>query len=297
MIASFLEFLQVEKNYSEHTRKAYQADLEQCRQFLEFELDQNQLEKTDHKSLRYWVVALSKQNLHPKSINRKIASLKSYFNFLMLIEEIDQNPAEGLKSLKTPKRLAEFYNNTEIDEVLQSFDLSSEEFHVHRDFLLLYILCVTGIRRSELINLRLEHLDLANQSLDVLGKGGKWRKVYLPDEGLVYISNYLKIRKKNMSLDCNYLFLTNNYKKLYPKFVYRKVNDYFSNVSKGRKKSPHVLRHSLATALMNNTVGLNTIKDVLGHSSLSSTAIYTHNTKVRMTKAYQSHHPRGDKKQ
>ena len=297
MIDSFLEFLQVEKNYSKHTLKAYQVDLEQCQQFLEFELDQKDLAKADHESLRYWIVSLSKQDLNPKSINRKIASLKSYFKFLMLIEEIDQNPAEGLKSLKTGKRLAEFYSNKEIDEVFQSFDLSSEKFHVHRDFLLLYILYVTGIRRDELINLRLEHLNLESQTLTVLGKGGKWRTVYLPEEGLLYCSNYLKIRKNSITSNSDYLFLTNNHKKLYPKFVYRKVNSYFSTVSKGRKKSPHVLRHSFATALMNNEVELNTIKEVLGHSSLSSTAVYTHNTKARMIKAYQSHHPRGDKKQ
>ncbi|MGB0871057.1 MAG: tyrosine-type recombinase/integrase [Flavobacteriales bacterium] len=294
-IQAFQDYLRIERNMSLHTIDSYTYDLNQCEQFLINELHTD-FETVKFKDLRYWVVYLSKQQYSATSINRKIASVKSLFKFLIQIEYIETNPTSALKSLKTPKHLPDFYSNDELETLFKNESMFEGTDEGLRDQLLIIMLFSTGIRQSELINMRWGDIDFSRKQIKILGKRQKERFVYLTEE----LCKLLEVYKQGVfgenSTHESLVFLTNKYNKLYPKFVYRKVNYYLSFISNGRKKSPHVLRHSFATELMNNDVEINSIKEVLGHSNLSSTEIYTHNSKDRMIKEYKSYHPRGGNK-
>jgi len=294
-IQAFQDYLRIERNMSLHTIESYTYDLNQCEQFLINEL-QTDFETVKFKDLRYWVVYLSKQHYSATSINRKIASVKSLFKFLIQIEYIETNPTSALKALKTPKHLPDFYSNDELETLFKNESMFEATDEGLRDQLLMIMLFSTGIRQSELINMRWGDIDFSRKQIKILGKRQKERFVYLTEE----LCKLLEVYKQGVfgenSTHESLVFLTNKYNKLYPKFVYRKVNYYLSFISNGRKKSPHVLRHSFATELMNNDVEINSIKEVLGHSNLSSTEIYTHNSKDRMIKEYKSYHPRGGNK-
>ena len=290
MIEAFENYLRIEKNMSRHTLLSYIFDLNQCKNFLELELDVN-FSKANIKELRYWVVYLSKQNYSPRSINRKIAALKSFYKFALQTELVNSNPAIAIKSLKTDKKLPEFYAAKELDELFNKGEVFESSFFGRRDRLMLVLLFSTGIRQSELINISLKDININRKQIKVLGKRSKERFVFLTDELADLLIDYmLELRSLNLE-EKGLLFLTNKHNKMYPKFVYRKVNYYLSFISKGRQKSPHTLRHSFATELMNNEVEINSIKEVLGHASLSATEVYTHNSKERMIKEYKSYHP------
>ncbi len=295
MIEAFEKYLSIERNMSKHTVSSYMFDLNQCSNFLNSELEVS-FSTAKIKELRYWVVYLSKQDYSARSINRKIAALKSFYNFAMQAGIIDANPSVAIKSLKTERKLPEFYSAEEIDTLFTLEGVFDEGFFGKRDRLLLLTLFSTGIRQSELISLKIDDIDFERSQMKVLGKRNKERLVFLTEELKDQLITYILEMKDNNLTKNGLLFLTNKHNKMYPKFVYRKVNYYLSFISKGRQKSPHTLRHSFATELMNNEVEINSIKEVLGHSSLSATEIYTHNSKERMIKEYKSYHPRGGNK-
>ena len=295
MIEAFQNYLSLEKNMSKHTIESYLYDLNQCSAFLESELEVT-FEHAKIKELRYWVVYLSKQNYSPKSINRKIAAVKSFYKFAMQTGIVKHNPSVAIKSLKAEKKLPEFYSANEFEYLFEKEDLFKNDFFGKRDKLILLILFSTGIRQSELINIKVNDVDLVRKQLKVIGKRKKERFVFLTEELSDMLIDYMLELKLVQPPENDLLFLTNKHNKMYPKFVYRKVNYYLSFISKGRQKSPHILRHSFATELMNNEVEINSIKEVLGHASLSATEIYTHNSKERMIKEYKSYHPRGGNK-
>ncbi|MCT4665806.1 MAG: tyrosine-type recombinase/integrase [Flavobacteriales bacterium] len=293
-ISAFKEYLLIEKNYSEHTAVAYIKDIEQFLLFLSSELELAQ-ENVSNKEMRYWIVWMRKKELAIRSINRKIASVKAYFKFLQQINTRIDNPARGLKALKVPKRLPSFYHNDEIAKLLE-MEIYGEGLLAKRDYLIILLLYSTGIRRAELINLKERDIDFSRQQIKILGKGNKERYVYLTNELIRALRLYLEEKKASDFSSCEALFFTKKGKKMYPKFVYDLVNDYLSYVAKGRKKGPHVLRHSYATEMMNQEVDLQSIKESMGHSSISATQVYTHNSKERLLKEYKSFHPRGGTK-
>lgn len=295
MIKAFEKYLSLEKNMSSHTLLSYSFDINQCENFLKAELNSS-FSLANIKELRYWVVFLSKQNYSPRSINRKIASVKSFYKFATQTGLVLNNPATAIKSLKTERKLPEFYSAKELDGLFNREGLFENSFYGRRDHLLLLILFSTGIRQSELINIKVKDVNIDRKQIKVLGKRQKERFVFLTEELGDLLIDYMLELRSEIPAENDYLFLTNKHNKMYPKFVYRKVNSYLSFISKGRQKSPHTLRHSFATELMNNEVEINSIKEVLGHASLSATEVYTHNSKERMIKEYKSYHPRGGNK-
>lgn len=288
---AFIDYLQYQKKYSPHTIKAYEADLLSFAAFLELNKI-NSVDLAEYSIIRAWIVELSESGMSNTSINRKMASLKAYYKFLMRIEVISIHPLIKFKSLKQPKKVQVPFSSQEVDDVLRQF-ASSEDFEGVRDRAIVGLLFATGIRRAELISIRLEHIDLQGCTLKVIGKRNKERIVPLIQEAVEFIENYLELRNSlELIIDKDYLFLSLNGVKLSQTFVYKIINSYFSVVSAKSKKSPHVLRHTFATQMLNSGADLNSVKELLGHSSLASTQVYTHNSLAELKKVYQNAHPR-----
>jgi len=287
-IESFLQYLEKEKRYSTHTLISYQTDLMQVQKFLdrEFELT---IQVANSQALRSWLVSLMEKGISPKTVNRKISSLKSFYNYLLKQGEITSLPTLKLVSPKVQKPLPAFFKTSEMDELLNLFSFD-DDFEGKRDALIIEVLYSCGIRLSELIGLKDTSIDFYGNSIKVLGKRNKERMVPIHTKLMNQLKPYLKEKKEAHSSP--YLFLTDKGEKLYPKFVYRKVNDYLSQVTTSSKKSPHVLRHTFATHMLNNGADLNTIKEILGHSSLSATEVYTHNSIEKLKNIYKQAHPR-----
>ncbi|MFN3756015.1 MAG: tyrosine-type recombinase/integrase [Flavobacterium sp.] len=288
---AFRNYLLYQKKYSEHTVKAYLSDLEKFSDFLK----SNSICDVDHVSyvdVRNWVVSLSESNLSNTSINRKMASLKAYFKFLMRIEQISLNPLLKHKSLKEPKKIQIPFSENEMLAVLDGIEFTEDFDGVLKKTIIL-LLYSTGIRRAELISLKPESVDFSNQSLKVLGKRNKERIIPLTDEILSQLKFYLECKKTLKSnVNIETLFISKRGVKLSTTFVYNLINSYFGMVSAKSKKSPHVLRHTFATHLLNNGADLNSVKELLGHSSLASTQVYTHSSLAELKKVYSEFHPR-----
>jgi integrase/recombinase XerC len=288
---AFIDYLQYQKKYSPHTVKAYEADLLSFAAFLELNKF-NSVDLIDYSIIRTWIVELSESGMSNTSINRKMSSLKAYYKFLMRIEVISTHPLLKFKSLKQPKKVQVPFSSQEVDDVLQQF-ASSEDFEGVRDRAIVGLLFATGIRRAELISIRLDHLNLQERTLKVIGKRNKERIVPLIQEAVEFLECYLELRNNlELIIDKDNLFLSLNGVKLSQTFVYKIINSYFSIVSAKSKKSPHVLRHTFATQMLNSGADLNSVKELLGHSSLASTQVYTHNSLAELKKVYQNAHPR-----
>lgn len=282
MVDFFLSYLRNEKRLSPHTVSGYQADL---RQFSDF-LSEKPLESAGTEELRAWVVTLSESGLENTSINRKIASLRAFYKFLLKRKKISKDPADLLKSLKTPKRLPVFL---EEKNTLQLFEVIEYEpgFAGVRDKLILELLYGTGIRLSELIGIK--EADVDHNRVKVLGKRSKYRIIPLHENLVKLIQQYREMKKEYAS---DYLLITDKGQPLYPVFVQRKVKHYIRQVSTLQKKSPHILRHTFATHLLNHGADLNAIKELLGHASLSATQIYTHNSISKLKEVFKKAHPK-----
>jgi len=292
-LESFLTYLYKERNCSEHTISAYRKDLGQFTDYLSSSFDVD-LEVAEKRHIRHWLVSLFEAGNVETSINRKLAALKSYYNFLVAVEVRESNPARLVKSLKTPSKLPVNYNEKEMDRVLD-IGLFSDDFYGHRDYCMLLMFYTTGVRRAELIALSLEDVDLVKAEIRVLGKGRKERILPLIPEMCDFLHKYLSLRKEAFPSSGSWLFLTNKGNKLYPKFVYSRVKHYLSVGVIGKVKSPHKLRHSFATHLLDRGAEINSIKTMLGHSSLSATQIYTNHSAEKLKRIYKSYHPRGGK--
>lgn len=294
-IQKFLDYLTKEKNYSKHTALAYSTDLVSFQKFIDDNYDKIDLTEVSYTLIRSWVVKLLENKIEPVSINRKISSLNAFYKFLLKTKQINANPLQKHKALKTPKKVQIPFSEKELDLVLDQLKFE-DTFSGIRDKLIIELFYTTGIRRSELINIQLTAIDFSNKTIKVLGKRDKERIIPLLETSLSLIRQYL-IERNSLQLinDVSYLFLLENGNKLNETFVYRLINSYFSNVSEKVKKSPHMLRHTFATHMLNHGADLNSIKELLGHSSLASTQVYTHSSLAELKNVYLNAHPRNQK--
>lgn len=290
-INSFLKHIKFEKRYSEHTQLAYQTDLNQFSLFLKNTYDLTAIEQIKHIHVRAWLVSLMQEKISTKSINRKLSCLKSFFKFSLKRKELEINPMAKIVSPKLGKRLPTYVDQKAMDVLFNEIDFS-DDFIGRRDRTIMELLYLTGIRRSELIGLKRTDLDLEQNLLKVLGKGKKERLIPFTAKMKEVFLKYLIILDEAFEVKEPFLFLTQKGKQLYPKLVYLIVKNNLSLVTSIEQKSPHVLRHSFATHLSNNGAELNAIKELLGHSNLSATQIYTHNSIDRLKSIYQNAHPK-----
>ncbi len=291
MIDSFLNYLRFEKRFSPHTVLSYQNDLSQFDLYLKSSYEEAPQSAT-YGMVRSWIVALSENQLDPRSINRKIASLRSYYKFLMRREIILKDPMTKIKVLKTKKKLPHFVKEQEMVTVLDQQDF--EDTHEGwRERLVLELLYGTGIRLSELINLKENQINLSEQTIKVLGKRNKERVIPFSDSLVSIIGGYRLIRNKEVVVkEHGCLIVGDTGGKCYPMQVYRIVKKHLGKYSSVEKRSPHVLRHSYATHLLNKGAEINAVKDLLGHSSLAATQVYTHNSMEKLKKVFDQAHPK-----
>jgi integrase/recombinase XerC len=291
-ITPFQNYLQSEKNYSPHTLNAYINDLKTFQNFIKNQFDQPEIETVNYQQIRSWIVALADANQSNTTINRKIQSLKAFYKFLQKTKQIKTNPLQTHKALKTPKTIQIPFSEKELNTVLNQITYP-DGFNGIRDKLIIDLFYTTGIRRTELINLQTSNVNTANQTIKVLGKRNKER--ILPTLQIInqQIQLYKAERSKIQSItDNNHFFISQKGVKISETFVYRLINNYFSGVTEKVKKSPHILRHTFATHLLNNGADLNSVKELLGHTSLASTQIYTHSSLTELKKIYGNTHPR-----
>jgi len=292
---SYKDYLLKEKNYSLHTVTAYYNDVSDFEIFIKSEFDQDDLEETNYGQIRSWIVSLVDAGISNASVNRKVSSLKSFYKFLLKIKQIEASPLLKHKALKTPKKLQIPFSEKELDNVLNHIKYP-EGFEGIRDKLIIDLFYTTGIRRTELIHLKVSNIDLSNGTLKVLGKRNKERILpVLPIIQSQFKSYTAERNNLQQVSDREFFFLTLKGVKLNDSLVYRLINMYFSNVSEKVKKSPHILRHTFATHMLNNGADLNSVKELLGHSSLASTQIYTHSSLAELKKVYGEAHPRNQK--
>ena len=291
-LSNFYDYLSKEKNYSSNTVIAYKKDIETFQEFCRVKFELNNLLKVTYPIIREWIIDLSEKELSPLTINRKISSLSKYYDFLIKINELKSSPLKNHKRLKVQKKLIIPFSE---DEVLKVVDVFSRNFEGKRNLLIVDMLYSTGVRRDELINIKLNDVLLDENLVKVLGKRNKERLVPLVLNLKSRINDYLKFRNEIKSSSSNF-FITTKGKKIGPSLVYRVVKNYFSKVSTKVKTSPHVLRHSFATHMLNNGADINSIKEIMGHSSLASTQIYTKIKLPKIINDYKKNHPRERKK-
>ncbi len=295
MLASFLKYLQYERRYSSHTVDSYQNDLTQFSAFLTQIKPESEIELIDvtHNEIRSWIISLMQDGLDPRSVNRKMAALRTYFKFLIKRDVITEDPTVRLFALKTSKKLPSIVKENEIAGLLSQFD-SDDTFIGMRDKLILELLYGTGIRLSELIHLKKSDINLKEGLIKVLGKRNKERIIPLPAELILVIDDYTTSREKALGeyTGDDFLVVTDKGRKTYPMYIYRIVNRFLGLFTTTDKKSPHVLRHTYATHLLNKGADLNAIKELLGHSSLASTQVYTHNTIEKLKAVFDQAHPK-----
>ena len=291
-LQKFHDYLQLEKKYSPHTVAAYSNDLTFFQEFLNSNFDKTNLIEANYSLIRSWIVSMIDAEMSNSSVNRKIQSLKAFYKFLLKTKQIEINPLLKHKALKTPKILQIPFSEKELDNVLNNIQFP-DGFEGMRDKLIIDLFYTTGIRRTELINLKISNISLSSQSIKVLGKRNKERIIPILPIITQSIKNYLTERAHlEHIINEDIFFLMLKGIKLNDSFVYRLINNYFSNVSEKVKKSPHILRHTFATHLLNNGADLNSVKELLGHSSLASTQVYTHSSLSALKKVYENAHPR-----
>ncbi len=289
----FLNYLRFEKRYSQHTILSYRTDLDQfegyARDYME---DEEGFDRADTKVIRSWIAHLMESGMSARSVNRKITTLKTFYKFMMREQHIKINPMDKVISPRLSKTLPSFVEEEKMDELLDSHSFG-KDFHGARNKLIIELLYLTGMRLSELILLEDRHIDFYERTVKVTGKRNKERIIPLAQAAVDIIMNYLDMRKKEFpEPSTTHFFVTNKGKPLYPKFVYKVVNSYLRLVTTMEKRSPHVLRHSFATHMLNRGADLNAIKEILGHANLSATQVYTHNTFEKLVTIYKQAHPR-----
>ena len=289
---SFFDYLTYEKKYSIHTITSYKNDLFQFIEFINPQKEELPASEINYQHIRAWVAELIKHKIAARSVNRKLSSLKSFFKYLQRQQIIEINPLSKISGPKTPKRLPVFVDEQQMENLF--FEVKFEEgFNGQRDRLILDLLYQTGIRRSELTHLKETDVDLFNSTIKVLGKRNKERIIPISLQLKRNLETYLQVKhelnKPNMML-----LVSEKGNTLSEQAVYKSVKKYLSQVTTIKKKSPHVLRHTFATHLLNNGADINAVKDLLGHANLSATQVYTHNTIDKLKKSYKQAHPRGD---
>jgi integrase/recombinase XerC len=291
-IKSFIDYLQLEKKYSHNTIKAYENDIMSFSDYNKNEFDQSSINRADYSQLRSWIVKLVESKISNRSINRKISSLNTYYKFLLKIEKIKKNPLDNHRALKTKKIIQLPFSEK---EVISALDINNfkNSFEGRRDRLIIEMLYSTGIRRIELIGIKIKDIDFSAKRIKVLGKRNKERFIPMLESTISLLKEYMDYRNELKKIhNKDFLFLTSKGEKIYENLVYRITNKYFDYVSTKVKKSPHILRHSFATHLLNNGADLNAVKDLLGHSSLAATQVYTNRSIEEIKKVYSNTHPR-----
>lgn len=293
MIDKFLDYISVEKRYSQNTLVSYKKDLEDLLLFISETEGTEDLKKVDKKIIRNFIVSLSERKIQKRSINRKLSSLRSFYLYLLKIGEIQVSPLETIPSLK-------FYAEKQIpiseEEMENLGEVLESESGNSLEKLIIETLYQTGMRKSELCNILLEQVDFSKSEIFVKGKGNKQRVVPISENLLKQMQAYLAIRKPNEDSGI-YFFVRENGKKLSEKFVYSVVNRYLSLITLKKKKSPHILRHSFATHVLNNGAEISKVKKILGHSSLASTQVYTNGNIEQLKRVFNQAHPRAYKKE
>jgi len=288
----FVQYLAFEKRFSKHTVKSYEIDLNQFSDYIKDSYKIDFLDVTP-EVVRSWVVFLLEKEIKERTINRKLSSLKSFYKYLIQQGSLVDNPLSGISVLKTSKRLPSYVRQSEMDKLI-SEDIFENDFKGVRDKCIVFILFNTGIRLSELINVKAT--DVSNGVVRVLGKKNKERDVPISENMLELINHYCSLRSEVVKENCPFLLVTNKGDKLYEKFVFRVVKHYLGLVTTQKKKSPHVLRHTFATQMLNNGADLNAIKELLGHVDLTATQVYTHNSIEKLKGIYKQAHPRSENK-
>ncbi|ADR22389.1 tyrosine recombinase XerC [Marivirga tractuosa] len=289
---TFFKYLQFEKRYSSHTLVSYQNDLDQFSKYLEDQFQTCDLLKAEHRHIRSWVVNLMQDGVKPRSINRKIIALRSFYKFAISREAIHQNPTQKIKALKSAKELPQFVQEKEMDNLL-SHIVFPEDFEGNRDALIMELLYGTGMRLAELIGLKEDDFNRQAGTIRILGKGNKERVVPFHLEIGRRLDKYIFHKKELFSHNGQSpLIVSNNGSKAYPMLINRITKKYLDQVTTISKRSPHVLRHTFATHLLNKGADLNAVKDMLGHSSLAATQVYTHNSLDKLKKVFDQAHPK-----
>ena len=298
--SAFINYLNYEKHYSPYTIRSYKNDLQQFCSFCEDNYKDFNPLTVNHKIIRKWIIFLMENNISSRSIGRKLSTLKTFYKFLIRDKIIENNPLDKVISPKIEKNLPSFVEKSKMDLLLDNVEFT-HDYKGNRDKLIITTLYLTGIRLSELINLKINDVDHQMLTIKVLGKRNKERLIPFNRNFLNILDDYQIVRKEYIEqlkskvinyCDNEYFFLTEKGEKMYPKLVYRIVNKYLTLVTTNDKKSPHVLRHTFATHMLNNGADLNAIKELLGHANLSATQVYTHNTFEKLKKSYNQAHPR-----
>jgi integrase/recombinase XerC len=293
MVESFVRYLKFEKRVSPHTILSYQTDLKQLKAFLKQTFSEDKPEVASYGMIRSWIVQLVEAKMDPLSVNRKIACLRSFYKFLIKQEAISKDPMVKIKGLKTKKKLPHFVKENDMIDLLDGASNFNQDHNGLRDQLILELFYGTGIRLSELINLKEAQINLRDRTLKVLGKRNKERVVPFGVNLVSLIEAYRRVKKKEVEAKNHpFLLVTDQGKQLYPVMVYRMVKKRLNSFTSVEKRSPHVLRHTYATHLLNKGAGLNAVKDLLGHSSLAATQVYTHNSMEKLKKVFDQAHPK-----
>lgn len=291
-IQSFLDYLKFEKRYSFHTLTSYTTDLIEFYDYAEIQFGATALKDTTSTFVRSWLASLKDKGLSSKSLNRKISSLKSFFKYHMKTGAIESTPMDKVISPKMGKRLPVFVKEEDTRTLLETLNSAAEDWKSLNAKMLVVIFYATGMRLSELINLSENQIDFSREQIKVLGKGNKERVIPVSRGVIAAIRNYQQLKYKEFDGTNNFLLVTERGKKLYPRYAWKLVNQVLGEASTLDKKSPHVLRHTFATHLMNNGADLNAVKELLGHSSLASTQVYTHNTIEKLKDIHKKAHPK-----
>ncbi|MCZ2459884.1 MAG: tyrosine-type recombinase/integrase [Chitinophagales bacterium] len=291
-IQSFIDYLRFEKRYSANTVISYQTDLSDFFNYLDISFGKLQIREISPAFIRSWMALMKESGMTSKSINRKISTLRSFFKYLLKIESIDNSPMANVITPKIGKRLPVFINEDDAKQLVNSLNAAAEDWKSLNAKMLITLFYDTGMRLTELISLKETQVDLSRQQVKVLGKGNKERIIPLNKEAGESIKEYIKQKNEKFGSGDDFLFVTEKGKKMYPKYAYLLVKKYLGEISTLDKKSPHVLRHTFATHLMNNGADLNAVKELLGHSSLAATQIYTHNTIEKLRNIYKKAHPK-----
>ncbi len=292
-VKKFIDYLSFEKRYSKHTICSYKNDLDQFHQYCNEQTNNKlQIKQIDEKLIRSWIIFLINNNISARTVNRKLSTLKTYYRFLMRENAINKNPMNKVLAPKVSKNLPVFIDEKQINQLLDDVEFS-DDFEGFRNKLIIELLYLTGIRLTELIELKTSNIHLKNHTIKVLGKRNKERIIPFPDYFEKAIKKYIDLKKGlTKNIDDKYFFITKKGDKIYEKLVYRVVKKHLQMVTTAEKKSPHILRHTFATHLLNKGADLNAIKEILGHANLSATQVYTHNTFEKLKNIYKQAHPR-----
>lgn len=291
----FIQYLRYEKNYSSHTEISYLNDLDQFEHFVRSECGDFVETQIDADLVRNWIMHLMAEKIKPRSVKRKLSAVKSFFKYLKKQGAVTRNPAEYVNGPKVEKKLPSFVKDSDMGRIIDDVAAYPDDFEGYRDRFMIELFYLTGMRRAELIALKDADVDFFASTLRVTGKRNKQRIIPLSLSSLEKLKQYMRLRDEEIENKSAHLFVKNDGSPIYPAMVYKIIHTHLNSIPTLSKKSPHVLRHSFATEMLNNGAEINAVKELLGHSSLASTEVYTHVTFEELKKVYQNAHPRAKK--